>query len=149
MPISSAAMPMRFSQCEPMRDSRSGCGACVATVRRGGGGGEETRGYGGWTCAAEVGGGNAAVGCDGGAAAETGGGTSISSRRSMREMRVVSSARMRRMASRSLWDGSMGTADYRRKESRLHVNFGSGSDSRTKNKPVTTKDTKDHEGIRC
>src|SRR5215469_10097859 len=40
MPISNAVMPMRFSQWEPMRDSRSMCG-CEARIvdARGGGGG--------------------------------------------------------------------------------------------------------------
>src|SRR5579862_1603436 len=127
IPINSAVMPMRLSQCDPMRDSRSGWGAWAATVRRGEGGGGGTRGYGGWTGAAAVGGRPSAAGCAGGAVAC--GGASISRRCSMREMRVVSSARMRRIASRSLWDGSIGTGDYRRKKAGLHVNFDLGGGS--------------------
>src|SRR5579863_10374644 len=134
-------MPMRLSQCDPMRDSRSGSGERAATVRGGGGDGGGISGYDGWPGTGAAGGiaGVACaggVGCAAGAAAEGCQDASIPSLCSMREMRFASSARMRRIASRSLWDGSIGTANYRRNNPALHGK-----------KRRTTKGTKSHEGI--
>jgi hypothetical protein len=116
---------MRLSQCEPMRDSRSASGlAGNAVLTRAGrwGGGAVGAGRSGMTS------GLGGFGGDGGGTAATptgactAGSGSIRSFCSIRYTRVVSSARIRLMASRSLCDASMGRAsNYARKTGSVHV----------------------------